>query len=319
MNEVLNGDCLTEAGSIAPESIDLILTDPPYGTMSTVGKSVESFGMTGRLLWDDAISPVDIHDIANRLLRRNGKMVLFSQEPYSSELIAKAAPAVPYSYKAIWVKDHFANALNAKKAMLNYVEDILLFSKKSPKHDFEGAHPLRSWFLDEKEFAGLSDTDIKNLLGNGMGGHYFTKGAQFCLPTLQNYEKLQKSGYFERDWQEMKKQDDSYRAELTSDLNSKFPSTFNLWQGGRFKSNLLNYKKDYDGHHPTQKPVLLLEDLIKTFSNVGDTVLDLTMGSGSTGVACMNTGRKFIGIEKDEGYFEIAKRRIKDAETYNLF
>lgn len=65
------------------------------------------------------------------------------------------------------------------------------------------------------------------------------------------------------------------------------------------------------GHlHPTQKPVALLEYLIKTYTNEGDTVLDNVMGSGTTGVACMNLGRKFIGIEKEEKYFEIAKNRI---------
>ena len=65
--------------------------------------------------------------------------------------------------------------------------------------------------------------------------------------------------------------------------------------------------------HPTQKPVALLEYLIKTYTLEGETVLDNTMGSGSTGVACINTGRNFIGIEKDEGYFKIAKNRIADA------
>ena len=67
--------------------------------------------------------------------------------------------------------------------------------------------------------------------------------------------------------------------------------------------------------HPTQKPVELLEYLVKTYSNEGETVLDNCMGSGSTGVACMNTNRKFIGIELDEGYFDIAERRIVDADT----
>ena len=67
--------------------------------------------------------------------------------------------------------------------------------------------------------------------------------------------------------------------------------------------------------HPTQKPVELLEYLVKTYSNEGETVLDNCMGSGSTGVACMNTNRKFIGIELDKGYFDIAERRIADADT----
>ena len=98
-------------------------------------------------------------------------------------------------------------------------------------------------------------------------------------------------------------------------LNEKYTATFNLWQGGKSKSNVLEYKKDNDGYHPTQKPVALLEDLIQTYSNEGNTVLDFTMGSGSTGVACVNTNRNFIGIELDMGYFNVAKERIEKAQA----
>ena len=96
---------------------------------------------------------------------------------------------------------------------------------------------------------------------------------------------------------------------------------------GVFKNRKLKYDgewkypKDYiyypvpytDRYHPTQKPVALMEYLIKTYTNEGETVLDFTMGSGTTGVACARTGRKFIGIEKDPEYFEIACQRIKNA------
>jgi DNA modification methylase len=71
--------------------------------------------------------------------------------------------------------------------------------------------------------------------------------------------------------------------------------------------------------HPTQKPVALLEYLIKTYTNEGDTVLDFTMGSGTTGVACVNTNRHFIGVEKDAGYFEIGKNRIEQTRTQPMF
>lgn len=81
--------------------------------------------------------------------------------------------------------------------------------------------------------------------------------------------------------------------------------------------SIIVYCKGSDGKylHPTQKPVALMEYLIRTYTNEGDTVLDFTMGSGTTGVACMNTGRNFIGIELDPGYFEIAKRRIESAAS----
>jgi len=73
------------------------------------------------------------------------------------------------------------------------------------------------------------------------------------------------------------------------------------------------------GHHPTQKPVALMEYLIKTYTNPGDTVLDNTMGSGTTGVAAMNLGRKFIGIEKDPTYFATAQQRIQTAYEGSIF
>ena len=87
-------------------------------------------------------------------------------------------------------------------------------------------------------------------------------------------------------------------------------------KGTRYPKNIINISRDFSAQqqiHPTQKPVPLLEYLIKTYSNEGNTVLDNVMGSGATGVACMNTNRQFIGIEKDESYFAIAKERILSA------
>lgn len=86
--------------------------------------------------------------------------------------------------------------------------------------------------------------------------------------------------------------------------------------GTRYPKSIINISRDFSAQqqvHPTQKPVLLLEWLIRTYSNEGDVVLDNCMGSGSTGVAAMNTGRNFVGIELDAGYFEIAKERIEGA------
>ena len=86
--------------------------------------------------------------------------------------------------------------------------------------------------------------------------------------------------------------------------------------GFRYPTQLLEYKRDIltSNLHPTQKPLALLENLIMTFTDVGDVVLDNCMGSGSTGVACLNTNRNFIGIEKDVDYFSLAEERIKNAK-----
>lgn len=88
--------------------------------------------------------------------------------------------------------------------------------------------------------------------------------------------------------------------------------------GKRLPVTALNFNRVERPIHPTQKPVELLEWLIKTYTNENDLVLDNTMGSGSTGVACLNTNRNFIGIELDEKYFEIAKNRILNASKTKL-
>ena len=299
MIKLYKGDCLIESDKIESGSVDLILTDLPFGVV----KMKESAGnykvLNTAETWDKAIEPKRIYEIANRILRKNGKMILFSQEPYTSRMITEAIPNVPFSYRAVWEKNDFANGLGVNKAMVSFYEDILIFSKT---HDLERSHPLIDYFMSELEKTRMNQSDINKLLGNKMGGHYFTNGVQFCIPTAKNYKKLHETGYFQKPYKEIKQIDEQFK--------NKFASTFNLWEGKKYKSNILKYKKDYNGYHPTQKPILLLEDLIKTFSNENDLVVDLTMGSGSTGVACKNTNRSFIGIEKDENYFKIAEQRI---------
>ncbi len=87
---------------------------------------------------------------------------------------------------------------------------------------------------------------------------------------------------------------------------------------GRYPTNTLSFKRDAGKVHPTQKPVALMEYLIKTYTNESETVLDFTMGSGTTGVACKNLNRSFIGIEMDADYFKIAQDRINNTPEVGL-
>jgi site-specific DNA-methyltransferase (adenine-specific) len=306
MVELLKGDCLIESDKIESGSVDLILTDLPYGTIKNIPLKGYENATTN---WDVIIDTNKIMKVANRILRKNGKMILTAQQPFTNELINKALPNLPFNYSMIWEKDHFANALTAKKAPLNYYEDVLVFSKK---YDLEGLHPLRLYFKKVMDYIGLNLKQINTKLGHRRAEHcFYLDSTQFGLCTEKTYLELievfnidKLNGF--KTFKELK------------EIEFKYESRFNLWEGNKYKSNILKYKKDYTGHHPTQKPVLLLEDLIKTFSNENDLVVDFTMGSGSTGVAAKNTNRNFIGIEKDENYFEIAKQRIEETE-YKLF
>lgn len=310
LNRIVHGDCLVESEHIASGSVDLILTDLPYGTVKNIGVgSGLNHGMIGKTEWDDAINPASIYEIANRILRKNGKLVLFSQEPYTTRLINEAIANIPFSYRMIWEKDHFANALIAKKAPVSYYEDVLVFSKM---HDTDGVHPLRLHFKSIMTNIGLNLKQINAKLGHRRAEHtFYVDSTQYSLCTERTYTELidvfnidAMDGFIK--YAELKRVDDQFKRDL--------PSTFNLWEGGKYKSNILRYKKDYDGFHPTQKPVLLLEDLIQTFGNIGDTVVDLTAGSGSTCVAAINTDRNFIGIEQDWDYCLVANERIEDAK-----
>jgi len=300
------GDCLIESDKIESGSVDLILTDLPYGNMNKAPTGWNS----ENLQWDITIEPKKVYEIANRILRKNGKMVLFSQEPYTTQLINEAVPNVPFNYRAIWEKDNFAVALGANKNMVSFFEDILIFSKKAC---YEAKHPLKAIFFEIYERHGkekcLEAMRTSGRFSSEQSVNFHTsikfgygEGMVFELMVEELFNHCKKTIDIPFEYTHLKEIDEQYKKD--------FASTFNLWEGNKYKSNILKYKKDYNGYHPTQKPILLLEDLIKTFSNEKDLVVDLTMGSGSTGVACKNTNRSFIGIEKDENYFKIAEQRI---------
>lgn len=317
MSEInlIQGDFLIKHKEIKSGSVDLILTDLPYGNMNKAPTGWNS----ENLQWDITIEPKKVYEIANRILRKNGKMILFSQEPYTTQLINECINNVSFSYRAIWEKDNFAVALGANKNMVSYFEDILIYSKTV---EDKTEHPMQAYFISEYAKCGKNIKEICEHLGTKHASHFFTKGVQFRTPNERYLKILQEfTGFFNVEFCKIKEAQEIF-------LNKnriKYPSTFNLWEGNKSKSNILKYKKDYDGYHPTQKPILLLEDLIKTFSNEGNLVVDLTMGSGSTGVACVNTNRSFIGIEKDSKYYEIAEARLakkiieKDFEPQTLF
>jgi site-specific DNA-methyltransferase (adenine-specific) len=152
----------------------------------------------------------------------------------------------------------------------------------------------------------MTYTSINKKLGHRRAEHFFyPKTSQFALCTEKTYNELidvfhiDEFSFF-KPYEELENMNSRFKKEMEP--------TFNL-NGNKYKSNVLEYAKSYNHFHPTEKPVDLLEDLILTYSNEGDLVLDFTMGSGSTGVACKNLNRDFIGIEKEEEFFNIAKNR----------
>lgn len=299
-NILHHGDCLDIMPTLKAGSVDLIVCDPPYGTMK--GATFEYWDKS-TTAWDDALEPKTLFAMCERVLRFNGTLILFVQEPYTSKLITQAMTCLPFCYRLIWRKEHFGNPLIAKKSPVSYYEDVLVFVKEGDLN----SHPqLREYARKIKAFANVDKTSLAKIRGDQRLDHFMrTETFQFAPPTRETYTWLVNTYHLE-----------TMPGFLTYDemltIRTSLQRVFNLPPNKRHKSNILEYARDKDKYHPTQKPVALLEDLVQAYSNPGDTVLDFTMGSGSTGVACNNTNRHFIGIEKEQKYFDIAMKRCEE-------
>jgi len=237
------GDCLEVMKTIEDNSIDAIITDPPYGTTACKWDSVIDF----ELMWEQL----------NRVIKTNGAVVLFGNEPFSSAL--RMSNIKNYKYDWIWEKNKVNGLI--KNQPRRAFENICVFYKKPP-----------TW----------------------------------------NEIKIKRT---ESEYKLCKRTNDSKTIGTEHRPNMDFVLIRKPLAEQWYKKpiNILQFNKDDKRNgkqHPTQKPVALMEYLIKTYTNENETVLDFTMGSGSTGVAAKNLNRNFIGIEKEEKYFKIAQERV---------
>lgn len=237
------GDCLDIMKTIQDNSIDCVICDPPYGTTP--------------IKWDKVIDFTALWKEYNRIVKPNGAIVIFSQEPFATYL--RMSNIKDYKYDWYWEKERLTNVFQIKKRCGKTVENIVVFYKGQCTYN-----PQKTEHLGKK---------VTNKIG---------QNARWSV-TQAGYEPTTKPFEYEDD-------------------------------GTRYPTQVLRINRDNPRKrvHPTQKPVELLEYLVKTYTNENDLVLDNCMGSGSTGVACKRLNRDFIGIEKEEKYFEIAKKRIEN-------
>ena len=238
MSELYLGDCLEVMKDIPDGSVDMVLTDPPYGTTACKWDSVIPFD----LMWGQL----------KRVTKRNGAIVMTASQPFTSALIMSNVKMFKYCW--MWEKNLKTGNLNARRMPMGGHEDIVVFCKGLATYN-----PQKRVRTTEQK-AGNKKNSKTSVYGK------------------------QKEDYVDR------------QSELIS------PDT--VIKGIKCVHNSSGKL------HPTQKPVALMEYLIKTYTNEGEAVLDFTMGSGTTGVAARKLNRKFIGIEFDEMYFNIAKDRI---------
>ena len=236
------GDCLERMKEIPDGSVDMILTDPPYGTTACK--------------WDSIIPLEPMWEQLKRIIKPNGAIVMTAANPFTSVLIA--SNLTMFKYSLVWKKSKVSHFAQAPYRFLTEHEDLLVFSFGGTSKNAKNRMPYNP--------QGLIDCN-KVCKGKAHSDHRPSNKVQ------KDYLQT-KTGY---------------------------------------PKSILEFKSDTAKDHPTQKPVALMEYLIKTYTNQNETVLDFTMGSGSTGVAAKNLNRKFIGIEMDKGYFNIAQDRIENA------
>ena len=312
-------DCLIGMQEIPDGSVDLIICDPPYGTIKCIGKSTDIFNKD--TTWDVVIPTDRLFDQYERVLRRGGQVVLFSQEPYTHQLRNFVARNMDFCYPMVWYKDNCGNPLLANISPVSRFEDISVWVKK---HDSENVHPLRDYARDLVKYIGKDYKAVaKDLIKRGMpkptiAQHFLAYDCnQFHICTFETYDLLDRlygiskwGGY--RDFCELK--------EIQNAYSEKYRRVFNLPDGKASVSNVLEFAKDTDTWHPTQKPVALIAHLIRQYSNPGDTVLDSCMGSATTAVAAIRTGRNWIGYEMNTEFYNLALKRIDETmRTPTLF
>ena len=244
---LLFGDCLERMKEIPDGSVDLILTDLPYGTTACS--------------WDNVIPFETMWGQLRRIVKSNKAIVLFAQEPFASKL--RCSNFEMFKYDWFWRKSRPSGFTNAKLKPLKDIENICVFSEGKTAN---GSFNNMSYFPQ-----GLEDCDI--------------------------------------DW---KRPDNYYGVDSKINHTRKNTKLERKITKKGYPRQVLDFANpNKSNFHPTQKPVDLLEYLIKTYTKENETVLDFTFGSCSTGVAALNTNRNFIGIEMEEKYFDIGASRME--------
>lgn len=337
--QLIRGDCLDAMRQLPARSVDLVLTDPPYN----IGVVTTKNGKAEVNRWDKIDRYVDwcIEWLTEcqRLLKPNGVLYFWHNDMAQiAELLEAIRQKTTLAFISfcIWDKgfgyranawhNRFPDVDAAMRSWFNICEYCLHFFNAPKDADASWKHTgldrinsnpecyrsLKDWYANEKKRLILTDAEIarkyKEVTGKEphMLHHYF-QDSQFSIPTKEVWETVYEPLGFGKTYEELRKTYEELRNYHRCDAMH-----CNIWHVPPVPSN--------GRLHTCQKPLEILERLINVSCPPGGTVLDCFMGSGSTGVACVNTGRNFIGIEKGTKYFEAAKKWIEsEAAQMRLF
>lgn len=321
--ELHNNDCFEIFKDIKKSTVDLVVVDLPYGQTHCD--------------WDTCIDLKQMWKDLKIICKQNAIYCFFCTTKFGNSLI-NSNPRW-FRYDIVWEKSRRVGHLSANKAPLRKHEMIYIFSKPSNNADLENNKnlELREYASKVKKYINKSLKQINKILGNRKAEHFFyINSTQFALPTLKTYNELIKhfninhmEGFIPYDrmknmWEKdpktynpQKTKGKPYKTSGSKYKNNKIDIYGKTERegsenktGDRHPTSILKFNNPKKSLHTTQKPVALCEWLIKSYSDEKDLVLDFTMGSGTTGVACKNTNRRFIGVEMDKEIFKIAHKRL---------
>tara|TARA_R110000737_G_scaffold233367_2_gene246626 strand:- start:350 stop:1237 length:888 start_codon:yes stop_codon:yes gene_type:complete len=295
MSILLIGDCLEELKGIDDNSVDLLFCDLPYGQTSCK--------------WDCLIDINKLWIEFMRVKKLNTPIIMTCTTKFGLSLLNSCPKKCPFRYDLVWCKSACAGFLSAKKMPMRKHEMIYVFYEKLPFYDLS-SHKHK--FIDKEEEL---DEKYKN-----KGGLYSKVSRNGLLKAEPHYDPPLPTSLIKEDCPEPEpepKIEDVYKA-TERFKNGKLKKNPRHLQKGddpiydpALPTSLLEIKSTR-GKHSTEKPVALMEWILKYYSKEGDVVLDPTMGSGSMGVACKEMNRNFIGIEKDPEIYEVAVNRIEN-------
>lgn len=300
--KLYNGDCLEIMKDIPDGSVDCVICDLPYGSLKQV--SADGWKQNNSdVSWDKMIDLDLLFYQYSRILRHNGCLVLFHKEPLTTALKVHRHKDMQLAHTYVWKKDNFSNPYISNVAPLSICENVDVLYKKYESTCSTAYDDYRMKIL---KLIGLSKKEIIHDCGQGVDHFFRNRTKQFI--SQESYNKLIDCYGIDKfnefiPWCELDK------------IICKCSRTFNIPSGYKYVTDFLNFPKDTNNIHPTQKPIALITHLVQIYSNYGDTILDNCMGSGTTGVACVRTNRSFIGIELNENYFNLAKERIEKEES----
>jgi site-specific DNA-methyltransferase (adenine-specific) len=323
--QLINGDCLIEMAKLPARSVDLILTDPPYFKVKSDAWDRQWEKPTEFLKWLDAIAAE-----WQRILKPNGSLYCFASPQMSARVECQIMERFRVINHIVWSKPSGIHRRQCKEELRSFfpsTERIIFAEHYGADNMAKGEagymakcdelrgflfEPLRSYLVAERDRAGHTTKTICEALKCTTASHYFSK-SQWALPTEKHYQSMRelfnRSGSFEylrKDYEDLRKDYEDLRRPFS--VSSSVPYT-DVWT--------FETVQGYKGKHPCEKPQKLLRHIIEASSRPGDVVLDCFLGSGSTGIACRELGRKFIGIELCHEYFRKASEAIQGGGLLN--